>query len=306
MRVLKSSNEFFELMDQIGNGKFVTIGYVTGANLNVPKVKRKNPATNRMKGYPDYSAFVDDSGEEVGAVVKIKSYNMRYLNRNTVGKMYDKWKSDVDAIRGEYGLGPMGSTSGYKKSTNWSPNGPEMYDGKNEALRSHSYNPQNRFGVKPKSVTYAVNRDGHIIRELSDAELKPFLGARKEVGGVKALREMGVEEERIKEFINRINDLKFSYINFESNSILWVAATVNGEKIIYINDNFNRAVDDININPDEFIAIARERYKEDLAELQESYRRRTNKKVVRLTESDLRGIVRSVVLECINGRRKLF
>ena len=88
MRVLKSSNEFFELMDQIGNGKFVTIGYVTGANLDVPKVKRKNPATNRMKGYPDYSVFSAEGENEIGALVKISSYNIRYLKRKTVGKKY--------------------------------------------------------------------------------------------------------------------------------------------------------------------------------------------------------------------------
>ena len=53
VRKVKSSNEFFDILDKIGNGKFVSIGYVTGANLNVPTIKKKNPLTNRMKGYPD-------------------------------------------------------------------------------------------------------------------------------------------------------------------------------------------------------------------------------------------------------------
>lgn len=62
-RVLKSPEEIFDILDQIGNNKFVAIGTVTGANLNIPKVKRKNPETGRMKGYPDYETF----GKEVGA-----------------------------------------------------------------------------------------------------------------------------------------------------------------------------------------------------------------------------------------------
>lgn len=64
-----------------------------------------------------------------------------------------------------------------------------------------------------------------------------------------------------------------SYRNFESNSILYIAATVNGEKLVYINDRLSRAVNDININPSDFIAIAKERYSQDIQELQEMTKR---------------------------------
>ena len=90
MRRVASSSEFFDILDKIGNGKFVTIGYVTGANLDVPTVSRRNPATNRMKKYPDYTVFGGE--EEIGALVKITSYNMRYLNRTTVGQKYGEFK----------------------------------------------------------------------------------------------------------------------------------------------------------------------------------------------------------------------
>ena len=57
MRTIKSSDEFFDLLDTIKGGCFVTIGYVTSANVELPIIKRKNPLTNRMKGYNDYSQF---------------------------------------------------------------------------------------------------------------------------------------------------------------------------------------------------------------------------------------------------------
>lgn len=41
VRKVKSSNEFFDILDKIGNGKFVSIGYVTSANLNVPTIKKE-------------------------------------------------------------------------------------------------------------------------------------------------------------------------------------------------------------------------------------------------------------------------
>jgi hypothetical protein len=290
MRQVKTSNEFFDILDKIGNGKFITIGYVTGANLNVPTIKRKNPETNRMKGYPDYSVFMDDGDDEIGALVKISSYNIQYLNRATVNKKYGEYKDSANTIRAEFGLNPIEKKESYKQGTSWSENGPELYKGNNSDLSSHSYNPQNVFHVKPKGIVYAVNKEGHIMKALPEERIKDYFKKKREIDGVSALRKMGMEEDRIQEYIDKINALKFRYINFESNSILWIAATINGEKIVYINDNLQRAVDDINIRPEDFRAIARERYQIDLANLQEN---RTNKRkqVIRLTESEFRKII---------------
>ena len=293
MRRVASSNEFFDILDKIGNGKFVTIGYVTGANLDVPSVSRKNPLTNRMKKYPDYSVF--GASEEIGALVKITSYNMRYLNRTTVGQKYGEYKNSANDIRGQFGLDPIASKESYKQGTDWSPNGPEMYKGQNTDLQSHSYNPQNIYGVKPKGIVYAVNKEGHIIQELTPEQVKPYLKKKRETDGVAALRKMGAEEERIQDYINQIDNLKFRYINFESNSILWIAATINGEKIVYINDNLARAVDGIDINPQDFRAIARERYQIDLNDLHEMARKTMDKSVIRLTESDLHNLIENTV-----------
>lgn len=289
MRRVASSSEFFDILDKIGNGKFVTIGYVTGANLDVPTVSRRNPATNRMKKYPDYTVF--EGEEEIGALVKITSYNMRYLNRTTVGQKYGKFKASANDIRTNFGIDPIADKVGYKQGTNWSPNGPEIYNGQNVDLQSHSYNPQNIFGVKPKGVIYAINKEGHIIKELSPEQVRPYLKAKREIDGVSALRKMGAEEDKIQDYINQINNLKFKYINFESNSILWIAATINGEKIVYINDNLYRAVDGIDINPQDFRAIARERYQIDLNDLQEMSKKTMGKNILRLTEGDLRNLV---------------
>lgn len=291
MRRVASSNEFFDILDKIGNGKFVTIGYVTGANLNIPTIKKKNPLTNRMKGYPDYTIF--GSEEEIGALVKISSYNFQYLNRQTVGKKYGEYKQSANVIRGNFGLDPIADKESYKQGTDWSPNGPELYKGSNADLQSHSYNPQNIYGVKPKGIIYAVNKEGHIIKALSQEQIIPYLKEKRKIDGVAALKKMNVEEERIEEYINQIEALKFKYINFESNSILWIAATINGEKIVYINDNLSRAVDEINIRPEDFRAIAIERYQVDLANLQEMVYRMNNKNktIFRLTESELRSFI---------------
>lgn len=292
MRRIATCNEFFDILDQIKGGQWVTIGIVTSANLTgYPSIKRKNPLTNRMKGYPDHEAF--GVAEEIAALVKVSSYNMHFSNRDKISKRYGDWKKSVNAIRNAYGIPEIGSKNSYKDTNNYG-GGIESYNGDNESLKGHSYAPQNIFGVKPKSIVYAVNQDGHIIQALKPEQVKQYIKKYREYSpdaasyrdsGANALMKMGAEEEKIKEYLEKIAELKFSYVNFEANSILWIAASVNGEKIVYINDNFQRAVDNINIRPEDFRAIARERYKIDLANLQEMTRR-TRKNI--LSELDWR------------------
>lgn len=280
MRRVATCNEFFDILDQIKGGQWVTIGIVTSANLTgYPSIKRKNPLTNRMKGYPDHEAF--GVAEEIAALVKVSSYNMHFSNRDKISKRYGDWKKSVNAIRNAYGVPEMGSRNSYKDTNNYG-GGIESYNGDNESLKGHSYAPQNVFGVKPKSIVYAVNQDGHIIQALKPEQVKQYIKKYREYSpdaasykdsGANALMKMGAEEEKIKEYLGKIAELKFSYVNFEANSILWIAASVNGEKIVYINDNFQRAVDNINIRPEDFRAIARERYQIDLANLQEMARK---------------------------------
>lgn len=305
MRSVKSSEEFFDILDQIKGGAIVTIGYVTKANLNIPTVKRKNPLTNRMKTYNDYSVFNNESGKEIGALVKITSYNFNYRNRKSIHDQYHNViKPETNKIRQEFGIDDVTDRKSYKNVMNFGGNGQEVYNGNNEKLFGNSYSPQNLY--KPlhvKGIVYIVDTEGNIIRGLDNEEVKPYLKAKQEPSGVAALRKMGADEERIKQYIQKLEELKFSYRNFEANSILYIVATVNGEKIIYINNNLQRSVDDININSQDFINIAKERYKKDL-QLQEMF---LNKKIqilkemkkqkIYLTEGKINNIVRKVIKE---------
>lgn len=277
MRTVKSAVEFFDILDEIKGGAIITIGYVTGGNLNVPKIKKKNPKTNRIKGYDDYSMFQNEGENEIGALVKITSYNFNYRNRGSIHNQYHyDYKPAVSKIKQEYGLEPVTDKGGYKNVMDFGKHGQEVYGGKNEKLFNNSYNPQNMFKpLRVSSTTYAVNNEGHIIKALSNEQVLPYL-KKKDVDGVSTLRKMGVEEEKIKEYIEKINNLKFSYKNFESHSILYIVATINGEKMIYLNDKLQRTVNDIDINPQDFLEIAKERYQKDLIQIQEDIANQQN------------------------------
>lgn len=272
MRKLTTPNEFFDIMDQIGNGKFVTIGYVTGANLKLPKVKRLNPLTNRQKSYDDFSVF-DSGDKEIGAIIKLTTLNFQYLNRDTVKKKYADYKNKANDIRAEFGIDPIGDKKGaYTQNINYGKNGLTGYSGDNEELRTHTYFAQNTHNVHPTSVYYIVDKEGSIIKALSKDEVVPYFETQEEkenkISGVSALKKIQADSDTIKRYIERMKDLKFNYSNFESDSILWLAATVNGERIIYINNSFKRCVNDINVNSQEFIAIAQERYEKEIEKIE--------------------------------------
>ena len=274
-RVILSINKFFEGIDKLKGGGISTFGYVTSANLNLPTVKRRNPDTNRMKSYPDYSGF--NSEHEIAALIKITAYNFPFRHRKSVNdEYYNRYRPAFNSIRAEYGLDPVKDSPGYTRHTEW---GPSVYNGENDELRSHSYWPQNLAQVNREQThkyIYIVDKDGHIVNDkplLKDDEILPYV-KQYNVDGVAALRKMGVDEERIKEYIQKVKDLKFSYKNFESNSILWAKATdEDGVSLFYFNPKMERAVDSIMLRAEDFRPIVRELCQEDMARFEEEEQR---------------------------------
>jgi hypothetical protein len=212
----------------------------------------------------------------------------------------------MNRIRTKYGAPEVQDRDGYKSVNNYGINGIETYSGNNETKFGNSYSPQNMYNAKIDSIIYAVDTNGNIVQELTKEEIKPYLASKKIDSGLKALRNMNAEENVIQSYIEEINGLKFSYRNFEADSILWMTATVNGEKVVYINDQLSRTVDDININKDDFIRIAKERYRKDLANIQETLNGINNKKMIRLTESDLKNIIKESVNKILNENIERF
>ena len=271
-RQVETPDKVFDVLSQIGRNSFVCVGYVTGANMDIPKVKRLNPETNRMKSYDDYETFGKEIGseEEIGALVKITSYNFRYYTNDDVAKQYGSYKDKMNGVRGKYGLPPIGdSEGGYTQRLGYG-GGIDVYAGNDESKQGSFYVNANTFGASINGVVYAVNNEGHIVQELSQEQVKPYLKAKgEEVPGVNALRKMGAEEKQVQDYINDVKNLKFKYMRFEGNAILWVAATVNKQKIVYINSNLSKTINDININPQDFVEKARERYNVDVANMPE-------------------------------------
>lgn len=298
--------ELFDLLDQIRNGAWISFGYVSKVEVNdqMPTKKIRNQQTNRMNTVKDLAMFSSD-GEDLATLVKVSNYNIQYRNRALVAKQYGEYLDKANPIRVSYGLPPIQrKDKDYTEKMNFG-NGVDVYNGKREELQGHSYLNLNVFGVKPKVAYYAVNSEGRIVKEIPRDQLKPYLKS-KSVDGAEALKKLGAEDETVKEYIQKIAELKYTYGRYVHESILWVAATTKtGDKFVYINENLNKTIDKINVNPQDFLAIANERYKigmadiEDLANknVQES---RNMKQLIRLTESDLHRIINESVNRIIS------
>ena len=279
-RECKNPSEIFDVLDSIGENSFVNIGYVSAANIDIPQVKKRNPLTNRMKNYDDYVTFGNQIGysgeDEIGAVVSLTNYNFRYNSSSRMKGLHAEYRDKFNALRGEYGLPPVASKSNeYRQNIDYG-RGFKAYGGDNDELNGHAYTEQNMYKGHITSTTYLVGKDGHILKSSENGEsvnyvvdkdtLAPFLKKKGTISGVKGLREMGATDDVIQEYIRKEKELKFRYKQFEFGSILYICATVNGQKILYLNDNLKRTIGGIDINPGDFLEIAREKYKEALAD----------------------------------------
>lgn len=269
-RELKSAEEIISVLDSIGVNKFVSVGYVTAANMDTP-IKKKNPATNRMKGYPDWEGFASSNNIEgkVGGLVKITSYNFRYNTANSVNTKYEQYKTEANKIRAKYGVGEMGS-GGYKDNLNYG-NGVKTYAGSNENLKGKLYSDQNIYGANIQSMYYPVDHEGHIITSLDKSQVVNFLkqNTYSRDSGLNTLKKMNAEESVINAYKQDMDNLKFKYMSFDYDKILYIAATVDGQKIVYINNKLSLTVEnEININPQDFIAIAKARYADSLQKIE--------------------------------------
>ena len=294
MRRIATADELFDILSSIKGGVKTTIGYVTGANLNLPEIKMKNPKTNRMKGFHDYETFGKAIGEkgEVGGIVKLTSYSLNWQTPDSYNKGYAKYKQGFDAIRKEFGLDTTDTRGGYTKKQEFGDKGVTVYGGDNEEIRDHSFTSQNVYGAKIESTYYLVDMEGHIVKPMDKSELVDFLNTKRpDISGVKALRDMGADDARIQEYIRREAELKFRSQTFETSHILYIVATANGEKILWVNEKLEHAVrkidkvlNGVDVIPAEFMRIAKDRYMKEINEC----------KNMKLNINDVRYIVEEV------------
>jgi len=258
------TNEFFDMISSMKGGAKASIGYISGAKLNVPQIKKLNPETKRMKSFDDYDAFGKQLGEteKVTGVIKFACYLLNWRSPENMRKHYNtNYVDKVNSIRDTYGVAHMSRRKPYTQTADYG-NGISIYNGDNEKLKGHSYSQQDigKLTSKEKDVKYyLIGENGNILREVSMEELKPYFKA-SSVEGIKAFRDMQKSDEEIAAYAKQIAELNFRYTSFEHSSIVFVITKINGEKKRFFNKNLVSTIKGFNINSEEFINLAKKKY----------------------------------------------
>ena len=265
--------QFFNMAEEIPGGTKSTIGYVSAANLNVPQVKKVNPDTNRMKNYDDWDSFgkAINAPGEIGGVIKFARYTLNWRGKDAMHSHYmDNYVTPVNAIRGKYGIAAITPQASPAQPSNPSPtNGLGAPNG--GSLLGPGFFMQDTGGKDCHKVVqyFLIGKDGKILKwagtkdgEVPVDVLKNYFKKSAPVG-VADLRKMNATDETIERYCNEIAAVKFRYTRFNTGSIVYVITNINGEKLRFFNDNLSNDIKEINIDPQEFLTLAKHLYKID-------------------------------------------
>ena len=306
VKVLKTPNEFIDTMVEMpGKKKFVSFGYICGANLNIPQIKKLNPATNRMKNFDDYDEMGRQLGYDdgIGGVIKFTRLLVNFQTPAEVGKDYGEYKDKSASIRADFGVPEIKDKpedGNYAKKIDYGTNGVITYGGDNDDLKGHMYVDQNVYSayngqgaVKRKSSTYyIIGKDGNVLEacdkdranelfsKFGKASSSPYSPEvdklHQRVGGhdsgLTALRKIDADDKTMIDYLTQIDGLKFIYRRFEFSSIVFMVGTCDGEKFYYPNQNLTSIPKGVNvpIDPKVFVEIANNKYKKTLDDISQA------------------------------------
>lgn len=275
-RQLVTQEQFLETMANLpGNANCaVCFGYIDGVNLKKDyMVQKRNPATNRMKGFPDIDKIKQELNSNEPDVVGIIKASIRVINWQSsvnYGKDYEKYVNSVNAIRSKLNADHGWNMRLIQRDENPKYRGDRYVNRTFELPTKNSSNSQ-YYGMQndarplyKNNAYYMINSNGDIVgKELSDAEFGRFVQERP-VDGESALRKLTSDESIINQYINDLKDLRHSPRRFRGDGFVFLVATINvdGEKrqIVYINDLLKNEVEGVKINPAVFQDLAMNRY----------------------------------------------
>ena len=300
-RRLTNVDEMFDILSSMNAGKFATICYVNVAKLL--KTKRsidmntfgQDLEANRREGdsfwYDPLKKFhSDDSVKKnpIYAVISVTKYNLNWSTEKSYNKKFKDFSNKKDEIDKNWGI--YKDPSERRKGGFSDINSMGISVGNTDNTINRAYIHQNTFNAKKASTYYVIDKDGNIQGEVPFGAIRSLI-SKTAPSGVSALKKLQKTDEEIKQYLDEINKLKFSPRKFIVDKILYIVATVNGEKIFFINDRLPSEINEINVDSQSFIDMVKTSFNQTVQEITECYRRFKNN----LMESRIRIAVRDSI-----------
>lgn len=278
-RTLIQANELYDVITNMESGGFASYGYVVGVNL--PKVVKVNPATNRKKQFLDtdtLSSKVNYPSEQIGGIIKFTRYLVNWSTPNSIDTKYSNFKTGYNSICDKMDRSDMkiADRQSYQKKVDYGNNGFKTYSGNDESKRHHGYSNQNLHNARIKSTYFLIDINGNVIREVDKSEINDILIKNASTNYIdklkKAFAELGREDAEIKAEIEKLEAMNLKYHSFLLQSILYiVGATKDDEgktkKIIFLNDALKDVFGDVKVNTHQLRDMVRDERNIDMQDV---------------------------------------
>lgn len=313
-RRIANMDEMIDKLSSISGGVFVSLCYINcakigktlsgkgididqfGQDLDNNRTEGDDEIYNGLKNYQQGGSSRKNKFP-YGGIVKMSRYQFNWQTEDAYGKNFNKYATQRDALLAKYGAAIQKREDKYDEKLNFG-NGVSV--GSTDNTKHKLYTHQNGATIRnAKSEYFVVDEDGELLGGISFNAIKQIVNQSKNIDGLNALKKIGATEEQIQEYIQDLKALNFRVLKLMYDSILYIVCSVDGEKIVYINDNLAKQVGSgsyiVNINPQSFIDMANQLYRQDMTNLQES-ENRYNIFKTKINES-VRNVLRSVLKE---------
>lgn len=253
-RRIATIDEMIDIITSIQGGLFVSIGYVSVANLY--KTMKNVDAEKFGKNLEDSKDTIGDESYKMlndfrtgvvkkfpcGEILKVLTCQLNWQNERNYNKNYGKYADARNELLKSYGAEPVADIQ---------PKKDEMLDygkggvsvGATEKTRDRLYTHQNSATInwnapQNRKSYYIVDKQGKILDTQVDARIIKSL-SKFNVDGLSSLKKINASEETIKEYSSKLKELNFGVMKMLYDRILYIVATVNGEKVYFVNDNLN-------------------------------------------------------------------
>lgn len=306
-------------------GVWITIGYVTGKVVNKTL---QNKDVNQFgsdidqyqeKGTPGYDMLKQwqqgGASRKNAAPVAIMKYTETTYHWQTPGTEKGKYGAYKDGVNKL--LEPYGAELGTRKKDPSAGGGSDNDTNDMPKVDNHIY--QNKATSSKVAEEYFMVKDGKIYGALNKGAISSLL-PKYSVDGEKTLRDLGVQEDEIKKFVEQVKNLKYGHLGLVPDKILWISYTVKnamGKKIskFAINNNFTDNIDGVQINPNVFVNRANKRYDKRFRAMpgyedsnapvvhsrQAEYPMESKKRQLKLTESELKQVVKEATMKIVRN-----
>ena len=311
LRKIYDINEFIDIMSSIKNGAFATVCYLSSAK--VKKTLRGSDVeafgndldSNRTEGDDEYyNTLKQYQGGSIkkfpyNGVVKMSRIQFNWQSEKKYGENFGKYADARDALITKYGGEPVrkqGTDTRLDYGTG------DVSVGSTDNTQGRLYSHQNGATVNYLDEYYfLVDTNGQLKGGISKEAIKNIVAKSGDADGVAALKRVNASDETIKSYLEELKALKFRVLKLMYDSVLFVVATVDDEKIFFWNSKLANQVGSgsyvVAIDPVSFKEKAKELYRKSYEEIENNYtelmqeNRNMKSNKIKITENDIKYLV---------------